>query len=83
MDSVDHELLQLVNRVRENKRQPILAGLGLDLHLRHDLDFDSLDLAELTVRIEERFGVDVFGAGVVSRWGDVRDRVIQHVRRSA
>lgn len=83
MDTVKNDLLGLVNKVRNHKRQPLLSRLDDDARLREDLHFDSLDLAELTVRIEEKFGVDVFEAGVVARWGDVEQRVIQHVRRSA
>lgn len=73
------ELLGLVNRVRRNKGMPELLALASDLHLRDDLQFDSLDLAELTVRIEECFGVDVFEQGVVQRWGEVCARVQRHV----
>jgi hypothetical protein len=31
------------------------------------------------VRIEERFGVDVFAEGVVHRWGEIQLRVERHV----
>lgn len=79
MDSIDADLLKLVNRVRRNKGQPELAELHANLQLRDDLRFDSLDLAELTVRIEEKFRVDVFGEGVVQRWGEIRERVCRHV----
>lgn len=76
---LDLELLRLVNTVRRHKRQPELAELKGDPHLRADWHFDSLDLAELTVRIEERFGLDVFEEGVVDRWDEIRRRVARHV----
>ena len=82
MKSVDQELLIFVNRVRRHKNQteiPLLNGNPL---LRDDLGFDSLDLAELTVRIEERFGIDVFEEGVVDRWDVIRERVLRHVEQS-
>jgi len=82
MASLDLELLQLVNRVRMNKGQPALAEIAEGSHLRGNLGFDSLDLAELTVRIEEKFGVDVFNEGVVQHWGEVRNRVARHVAGS-
>ena len=78
METVETELLRLVNQVRRNKRQPELSSLTGDPHLRADWHFDSLDLAELTVRIEERFGIDVFEAGVVNRWEEIRTRVTRH-----
>lgn len=34
--------------------------------LKEDLNFDSFDLAELTVKIEEEFGVDIFEDGLVN-----------------
>ena len=78
METIEIELLALVNQVRRNKRQPELSSLEGNAHLRADWHFDSLDLAELTVRIEERFGVDVFEAGVVHRWQEISDRVTRH-----
>lgn len=80
---VKAELNQLLNLVQRNKGQPESMAVGDDARLREDLGLDSLDLAELTVRIEERFGVDVFDEGVVLRWGDVCDRVRRHVERGS
>ncbi|MBI2814387.1 MAG: acyl carrier protein [Opitutae bacterium] len=61
----------LINEVRSNKRQPPITNLTAMLRLREDLDFASLDLAELTVRIEEKFGVDVFADGLVHTVGEI------------
>ena len=68
-------LLAIVNLVRANKHQPAMEQLAAGLRLREDLGFDSFDLAELTVRLEDRFGVDVFGGGVVRTVGEVRARL--------
>jgi acyl carrier protein len=71
------ELIELINEVRANKGQEaarVADGAG-DVRLREDLGFDSMDLAELTVRIEERFGVDVFADGVVHTVGEVDARI--------
>lgn len=65
------ELLQLLNEVRQNKHQPPLTQISASSRLREDFGFESLDLAELTVRIEERFGVDVFEDGLVSTIGEI------------
>jgi acyl carrier protein len=80
METIERELLGVLNEVLRHKRRGELAVVEGDPHLREDLKLDSLDLAELTVRIEERFGIDVFEAGVVSRYGEIESRVIQHVR---
>ena len=68
-------LLSVVNQVQANKRRPPLESLPQETRLREDLGFDSLDLAELTVRIEEAFGVDVFAAGVVRTAGEIEARL--------
>lgn len=77
MDSIDQELLGLVNTVRAHKDLPPVAEFSAGAQLRGDLGFNSLDLAELTVRIEERFRVDVFKTGVVYTLGEVRERIAE------
>ncbi|MBK8852979.1 MAG: acyl carrier protein [Saprospiraceae bacterium] len=39
--------------------------------LRSDLEFDSLQLAQLTVEIEDEFGVDIFEDEIVETVGDI------------
>ena len=43
--------------------------------LRNDIGLDSLDLAELTVIIEEEYGVDIFEDGFVETVGDVIKKI--------
>ena len=69
------DLLRLVNQVLANKRRPAVARLASETRLREDLGFDSLDLAELTVRIEEAHGVDVFEKGVLRTAGEIEARL--------
>lgn len=79
--SLSGELLELVNVVRSHRGRAELAALSPEMRLREDIGFDSLDLAELTVRIEERFRIDVFAQGIVHRWGELQERVERHARR--
>ena len=65
------EILAVVNEVRENKLLPPLSQLAASDRLREDLGFNSLDLAELSVRIEERFGKDVFAEEIVTNVGEI------------
>ena len=65
------DLLRIVNTVRTNKGQYEVTDLSRDMTLRGDFGFDSLDLAELTVRIEKETGVDIFSDGLVNTIGDV------------
>lgn len=59
------KLLLIFNLIRRKKSLPDLTSLDSVLNLRDHLGFDSLDLAELTVRIEVQFGVDIFADGLV------------------
>lgn len=70
-----NELLNIVNTVRENKGVAPLTRITPEMRLREDLGFDSLDLAELTVRIDERYQVDVFAAGLLKTVGEVAARL--------
>jgi acyl carrier protein len=65
------KLLEIVNTVRDNKSLPALTELKPEFDLRTDLGFDSLDLAELTVRIEKDFGIDVFADSFVLTVSDI------------
>jgi acyl carrier protein len=49
----------------------VLETLNDATHLRADLGFDSIDFAELTVKIEYKLGVDVFAHGIVSSVGEI------------
>lgn len=65
------KLIDIINQIKVNKGQEKLNTLSEDTDLRTDLGFDSLDLAELTVRIEKEFGVDIFENGLVSTVGEI------------
>ena len=69
------KLLLIFNEVRSNKRQEPIGKLSSGLRLREDIGFESLDLAELTVRIEEKFGVDVFADGLVHTVGEIEEKI--------
>jgi len=52
-------------------------ALPADVSLTEDLGLDSLDLAEMTVRLEDRYGVDVFEDEVVDEVGEVLETLEQ------
>ena len=66
------ELRELLNKVRLNKGLELLSEIRPEMRLREDLGFDSLDLAELTARIDHRFHVDVFAGGIVTQVGELQ-----------
>lgn len=69
------KLLEIVNTVRDNKSLAPMDELKPEHDLRTDLGFDSLDLAELTVRIEKETGIDVFAESFVLTVGDILSKL--------
>lgn len=69
------KLTAIINMMLEKKNKPALELLSHDMGLRKDIGFDSLDLAELTVRIEKEFGVDVFEDGLVTTIGEIVEKI--------
>lgn len=72
---ISNEVVQVINTIRENKGLPVLSMMTSEMRLREELSLDSLDLAELTVRIEDQRGVDVFADGLVFTVGEVAARI--------
>lgn len=73
--SLRSPLLDLINQVCLNKKRALVHSLHPTMRLREDLGFDSLDMAELSVRIEEASGVDVFAQGIVKTVGEIEERL--------
>lgn len=69
------KLLSIINEMLEESDQPSLKKLEESLSLRDDLNMDSLMLAELTVRIEDEFNVDIFEDGIVQTIGEVLSKI--------
>ena len=70
---MEDKLLIIINLIMENKDLPMVMKLNAKDNLRNDLGFDSFDLAELTVRIEDEFDVDVFSNGLINTIGEIID----------
>jgi acyl carrier protein len=66
---------KIINIVLENRSKKKMIDLTSEMHLRNDIGFDSLDLAELTVRIDAEFGVDVFEDGIVNTVGEILEKL--------
>jgi len=63
---MQEKLLSIINSIKKNKFEDTVSEISPEQRLREDLNFDSFDLAELTVKIEEEFGVDIFENGLIS-----------------
>ena len=68
-------LLEIVNGIRAVAGRAALEQLRPEQKLQQDLELDSLELAEMTVLIEAKFGVDVFDQGIVRTVGEVVERM--------
>lgn len=64
-------ILKIINLIRESKGLTSLDVVNENTDLRKDLDFTSFDLAELTVRIEDEFDVDIFEDGLITTIGEI------------
>jgi len=72
---MEQKLVPIFNNILKKKNKPVMNSLDPNLLLRDDLGFDSLDLAELTVRIEDQFGVDIFEDGFVTSVEEIIDKL--------
>ena len=65
-----------INEVLSDGGRPQITSLTREMDLRRDIGLDSLELAVLTVKLEEEFNMDVFAAGLVTTAGQVEDRLL-------
>ena len=72
---MEKQVLSIINDIRKSKNLSVLDALKETDNLRTDLNLTSFDLAELTVRIEDEFGVDIFEEGIVNTIGEIYERL--------
>ena len=68
-------LKEIINTVLENRGKDKVEIIASESNLRNDIGLDSLDLAELTVRVEVEYDVDIFENGVVSTVGEILEKI--------
>lgn len=64
-------ILSIINDVRTLKGMNPIKSLDRNMDLREDLALSSFDLAELTVRIEDEYDIDIFEDGLVNTVGEI------------
>lgn len=72
---MENKVLEIVNSIRESKGLSKINELNLFDKLRDDLELTSFDLAELTVKIEDEFDIDIFEDGLVSTVGEIFEKL--------
>jgi acyl carrier protein len=69
------KILKIINTVLDNRDKLLIKEISEFSTLRNDCGLDSLDLADLTVRIEAEYDVDIFENGVVETIGDILKKI--------
>ena len=65
------KVIEVINDIRASKNMEAVVTLNEGDKLRDDLGLTSFDLAELTVRIEDEFDIDIFEDGLVNTVGEI------------
>ncbi len=66
---------KIINTVLKNRGKEEIQMVDSNSNLMNDIGFDSLDLAELTVRIEVEFDVDIFEDGIITTVGEIIEKI--------
>ena len=64
-------LLDTINEIRSLKGAEKIDRLSPEMNLRDDPGLSSFDLAELTVKIEDEYDIDIFEDGLVNTIGEI------------
>lgn len=72
---MDQKILEIINTVLLNRGKKTIETINQQMNLRDDIGFDSLDLAELTVRIEAEYGIDIFEDGIIFTVGEMLKKI--------
>ena len=72
---MEEKILIIINEIRKAKNLSELSVINLSHTLRDDIGFTSFDLAELTVRIEDAFDIDIFEDGLVNTVGEIIEKL--------
>ena len=68
---MEEKILEIINTIRAAKGLEPIAELLKESRLREDLSMTSFDLAELTVKIEDEYDIDIFEDGLVTTVGEI------------
>lgn len=65
------KVLEIINSIRTSKDLPALDVIKDSDTLLFDLQLTSFDLAELTVKLEDEYDIDIFEDGLVNTVGEI------------
>lgn len=65
------KVLEIINSILVAKGLDFSDSINAETKLREDLGLTSFDLAELTVKIEDEYDIDIFEDGLVNTVGEI------------
>ena len=68
---MEQKVIDIINEIRAAKELALVESINSETKLREDLSMTSFDLAELTVKIEDEFDIDIFEDGLVNTIGEI------------
>lgn len=68
---MNNKVITIINEIRAAKNLAPANNINNETKLREDLGLTSFDLAELTVKIEDEFDIDIFEDGLVNTVGEI------------
>jgi acyl carrier protein len=68
---MENKVKEIISEIKAAKGLDPMSSINAETRLREDLGFTSFDLAELTVKIEDEFDIDIFEDGLVSSVGEI------------
>ena len=68
-------VLDIINEIRAAKSLAPIKELHDEDSLRDTLGLTSFDLAELTVKLEDEFDIDIFEDGLVNTVGEIYSKL--------
>lgn len=69
------KVIEILNGIVLAKGKEIDFEINSGTRLREDLGLTSFDLAELTVKIEDEFDIDIFEDGLVRTVGEIFEKL--------
>jgi acyl carrier protein len=76
LSDIQQRVFTIINEVADENDKVVVDEFNDELDLRENFNLDSLDLAELTVRLEEEFEVDIFEDGLVSTVKEIVNKIM-------
>jgi len=70
-----NRVIEIITDIQKSKGIDISNNMNINSNLRLDLNLSSFDLAELTVTIEDEFGIDIFENGIVNTIKEIIEKL--------